>query len=382
MIHRKAYYMAQPNKGDTHQILNVSMVVMLVMIYDHVAVCAPKDCCDDIKAQLSCNFPSVDTDKVSFKHNRILCGCGIPFWLAIGMQTLWRMMRAEQTAHLYFSTLNPFFFPFFNICCKMTGKMMFTLCHNDLEHLLAPKFGRVNMHWQLINYIFKRMPFARNNKLLVLGKSIKDGLHDIVPPHTYENTFCIIHPYYSKVCTRQDTEKSKSLIKIGIVGAIKEKDVENLLKIDSILSGLLNVKMYSLSVYSCDWSLFHSIENRNKANRHLARDEYDAAIAGMDYLYFPYPSTSYHLSASGAVYEAILKSKPILSVSNPYFEWLFREFGEMGVLFRSTEDFRKAIERLEDSTFFRQIKENETNCAKSINPLQYYKQLENIVSSL
>lgn len=259
---------------------------------------------------------------------------------------------------------------------------MFTLCHNDLEHLLIPKFGRINLHWHLINYIFKRMSFAHNNKLLVLGKSIKKGLRDIMPPFTYKNTFCMVHPYYSKAFTSQDTEATTNLIKIGVVGAIKEKDVSNLLKIDSILADLPNVKMYSFSVYSCDWSLFQSIENMNKANRHLVREEYDAAIAGMDYLYFPYPSTSYRLSASGAVYEAILKYKPILSVSNPYFEWLFREFGEMGVLFRSAEDFRQAIEKLDNSIFLGQIKGNEVNCAKSINPLQYYKQLENMVSSL
>lgn len=372
-----AHYMAQPNKGDTHQILNVSMIIMLSIIYKKVIVYAPKECCEDLKIQLSQKKIQI-INKIVFIPNKIYFKSPILFWISCGLQTFKTIYKAQPSDILYFSTLNPIMFPMFNLWCYLSHKDMYTLCHNDLEYLITPKFGKINLHWHLINFIFKNMQFATHNHLIVLGDSIKNNLKGIIPSKKInKNIISICHPYYSNsIHQNSKVNPSNQYFKIGIVGAIKKKDLEQIKIINKILDTYPNIKMYSISISQEDLSQYNNLINLNKKNKHLERWEYDQIITTMDALYYPYPSSSYTLSASGAVYEAIVKGIPIISIENPYFKWLFQTFGNLGFLYNDIRDLDNILKRLKNKEEIDKIKINAQKASIYINPLNYYKILE------
>ncbi len=370
----KAVYLAQPNCGDVHEILNVSMIVMLDKIYQSVEVYAPKDCCDVLKqglANLQCNCSSIN-----FSETRVYTKKQLPFWFICGVQELFCMMK-NRKSDLFFSTLNFLWFPVFNMICSLLKGNMYTLCHNDMEHLINPIFGRVNIRWRMINYIFKKMSFSKNNYCLVLGDSIKKNLFKYAKHDTVEkNIVAINHPYYS---VNQSAEVSnqleKGVIKVAIVGTIKNKDKENIERLNKALDGIESVAVYSVSTSDFDLSSFKNITVLNKKNRHLPRKDYDGIISKMDALYFPYSSDTYRVSASGAVYEAISKQKPIISMENDYFRNLFSQFGEMGYLFKDFEELRLAFSKLFDLKWIELLKQNASDASDYLLPVNYYRVL-------
>lgn len=75
----------------------------------------------------------------------------------------------------------------------------------------------------------------------------------------------------------------------------------------------------------------------------LSRAELAARIGRLDYALFLYPPEEYELTASGSILEAINYEKPILSLRNDYFGYLFEKFGAFGVLFNSVDEMIAAL---------------------------------------
>lgn len=374
----KAVYLAQPNCGDVHEILNVSMIIILDKIYQNVEVHAPKNCCEVLKQGLS-NL-QYKYSSIHFFETRVFTKKQLPFWIVCGVQELLCMLK-NRNSDLFFSTLNFLWFPIFNMISFLQKGNLYTLCHNDMEHLINPIFGHVNIRWRLINYIFKKMTFSKNNYCLVLGESIKKNLFKCAKHNTVEkNIIAINHPYYS---VGQSAEVSNQLgdkvIKFAIVGTIKNKDKENIEQLNKAIDGIKSVAVYSISTSDLDLSPFKNITVLNKENRHLPRKDYDEIISKMDALYFPYSSNAYRVSASGAVYEAISKHKPIVSMENDYFRDLFSQFGEMGYLFKNFSELRTIFLQLNDKGKIRILQENALRASEYLSPENYYKTFENII---
>lgn len=374
----KAVYLAQPNCGDVHEILNVSMIVMLDKIYQSVEVYAPKDCCDVLKQGLA-NL-QYNCFSIRFSETRVYTKKQLPFWFICGVQELFCMLK-NRKSDLFFSTLNFLWFPVFNMICFLLKGNMYTLCHNDMEHLINPIFGRVNIRWRLINYIFKKMSFSKNNYCLVLGESIKDNLFKCARRRTVEgNIIAMNHPYYSVNRSAEVSKQlKKGIIKIAIVGSIKNKDKNNIEQLNKALEGIDFVSVYCVSTSDFDLSVYSNIVMLNKENEHLPRTQYDELIAEMDALYFPYSSNTYRVSASGAVYEAISKQKPIISTKNDYFKSIFSQFGEMGYLFNDFDGLKMAFLDLQNSERIETFRKNAFDASLYLSPGKYYKVFEMMI---
>ena len=371
-----AHYMAHPNIGDTHQILNTSMILMLGEIYDKVIVYAPKDCCLDLEKQV-CNQNACLSTQITYKFNKIYSQRQFLFWITCGFQTLSSMCKTKRGEDIYFSTLNWLCFPLFNLWSRLSKRRMFTLCHNDMEHLINPKTGRVNVHWHMINYIFKRLSLAKSNMFIVLGDCIAENLKKVVKQDTINNIISICHPYYNLTELKEVSVTDK--IKIGIVGTVKHNDMQNLKKINAILSDYSKIKLYNISTTSEDISIFENVVNLNSENKHMNRMEYDSCIKEMDLLYYPYPRTSYRVSASGAVFEAIVKCKPIIAEANPYVEWIFDKFGDLGYLYNDKIDLKKCIDGIVSQQQSLLIKENLEHAKRYLDPKHLYMELKRII---
>lgn len=380
MKYLRAHYMAHPNVGDTHQILNVSMIVMLAKIYKEVVVYAPADCCDDLRAQINVLDKQL-AGHITYITNKILSHKQFPFWLSCGLQTLVSLMKTRKGEDVFFSTLNWLCFPVFNIWCKLSKRHMYTLCHNDLEHLIDPKLGKINVRWHLINYIFKSMSLAKYNMLIVLGDSIADNLNGIINAKTYQyHILSMCHPYYSLTSSTNSGFHIHGITNIGIVGAVKPKDFNSIMNINRILSHYPQVKLYNISTTSVDISRLGNIINLNQQNKHFGREDYDRIIEKMDMLFYPYPANSYRLSASGAVFEAIVKRKPILAMENPYFKWLFEKFGTLGYLFTDYAELESCFKDIETNGLNTEVLDNLSKAKKIVNPLCMFHELKSILN--
>ena len=369
--------MAQSNNGDKHEILNASMLVMLAYIFDKVIVYAPKSCCNVLKRRLA-NGNGRELKKITYKETRFYSKFKYKQWVA-GLQILYAMLKTDKNCYIFFSEINSYFFVIYNMYSRCVQRRMFSLCHSDLEMLNTCKCK--NLQCYLNNYIFKKMNFAPTNKMLVLGDSIKRNLKSIVSERTFSNIITMIHPYYSDLADNASHYKRENIIHIGIVGAIKEKDIKNFRSLDCAISNMENVKVYSLSKFYGRPHEIHNIINLNKDGNHLERGEYDRIISDMDVLYYPYPSDSYRLSASGAIYEAIVKGIPILAEENTYFQWLFDSFGEMGILYKGTPNWSEMLKELQDQEHILLWKENMRRAAEYINPHNYCHTFKSLIKN-
>jgi hypothetical protein len=76
----------------------------------------------------------------------------------------------------------------------------------------------------------------------------------------------------------------------------------------------------------------------------VPRVQYARLLVEITYAVFVYPSNSYHLRASGALFDAICAIKPIIALRNPYFEYVFGLVGDIGYLCDSMSELRAVCE--------------------------------------
>lgn len=364
--------MAFTNTDKGHEMINVSIIIMLCKLFKKVEVYAPKKCCDNLFYLLEeigfqgGNLQFINVDN-TFRRS-------IPRWIYGGFSSFYYLLSTSKKDVVFFSTINPFAFPLLNFISKHRGIKMIHLCHNDLEYLWQEKHEGINLHYHLINYIFKKMILAPSTFFLVLGDSIKVNIENYVREQTYQQIFSMMHPYMAFPHIENNYQLSSIAdIKIGIVGTVyKNKGWELLKSLDKILALFPHIQVFFSSVaVDCDLTELKNINNLNANSSQLDRGIYNSIISQMDYLFFPYPYDSYKLSASGAVYEAIVNSKPIIAPKNDYFDFLFQRFGKMGFLYEN-EDKLKSVFASLDVTEKELMISNMIKAQEYIAPFKYY----------
>jgi len=92
--------------------------------------------------------------------------------------------------------------------------------------------------------------------------------------------------------------------------------------------------------------------------RALSREDFDKYAHEIDYSVFCYPSESYKLTASGAFFDALSFVKPIIALRNPFFEYYFKQLGDIGYLCQNYEEMLDVvidlIRRKEDEPYINQ----------------------------
>ena len=92
-----------------------------------------------------------------------------------------------------------------------------------------------------------------------------------------------------------------------------------------------------------------------------SRESFDKHVSELDYILFFYPVDSYRLTASGAIYDAIMQEIPIISIKNEYFTYLFDKYGRFGYLFDNVDNIfsfiKSGLKRGNDFFNFLDIKQ-------------------------
>lgn len=240
-----------------------------------------------------------------------------------------------------------------NACNKITRKKIVVFCHGEMEGVVSDTFKAGLLSKILISlgrrfFLNKNIKISEGLYFSVMGKAIKDNLSKIIDQDKIDHFICVDHPYiFLKEITPVMQNK---VIEIGTAGAINEIKGLNLLVklwqgIPVTLKDKVNFSITGVIFGDREYLAGIGIDIPAKKGT-LPRSEYDERISKLDYLLFLYPTDSYRVTASGAIMDAIAYQKPILSLRNDYFQYLFDTFGEFGYLFDNMEQMKQKIETI------------------------------------
>lgn len=270
--------------------------------------------------------------------------------------------------YLYVNYNNPFALPFILILNTFLKKKVLIICHGELE-LFATKVSRRKLSFlytSLNKLSFKYLLKNSKVKIIVLGKSIKNNLLNIFPQIS-DNVIAINHPYIFKEIKRHHHKLNKSLT-IGTVGVLTpQKGLNELIDISQYFSkeintGALKIKVIGKTINTLNKHNYKNIEWSSEI--FIPREVFDKEIDSLDFILYLYPKESYKLTASGAIFDAISREKPIIALNNAYFQETIGNFN-VGYLCNSLAELKSKIEYLLSQNS-KEIKETFINDIKAI----------------
>jgi len=266
------------------------------------------------------------------------------------------LFKIKKDTIAFYNNVNPFSLSFINFFNKFLKRNVAMFCHGELEWC----FGEERNPGILEKMCAKSLNnfFTSNNTrlsddimFLVLGDNIKNNLKKHISSDIYNKLYSIDHPNLEiNKSLPKINKKNKTPLNIGLVGSVRKTKggTFDFISLAKILSQeLLNEKL-KLSVVGSVNVYQEELKSAgvNIPEGFLSREEYGEKIAELDYILFVYGKDSYKYIASGALFEALLAEKPIIALKNDYFEYIFKKYGEFGILLDSIDEMAELIKKL------------------------------------
>lgn len=265
-----------------------------------------------------------------------------------------------------------------NFGSKLFAKNVLICTHSELETVITSRGGKTTYWGWLMNNFYQKTNIGARLRILALGDHILNNLSGLIPKENLAKFISIDHPYFQTeqpVCKEFHPQD----IHIGVVGVISinpSRGFVNLLQFAKQISSYKNVKLHIIGRMDLEFQsqLSEYAVLENPENRYLPKSKYEELVKRMDYLYYPYPKDSFKLTASGAIYEAILNKRPPLMHANSYFKYLECKFGKFGVFIDECEA-EELKEKLADASLYHSICGQLNYISKQIHPTSLSKVL-------
>lgn len=368
--------------GSYHEVINQAYLMMISNLYKKVTYIADKSACDNLKLLLTkCHF---DYSNVHFEEKYIKCHKfrrpGLTYLarlLKVSVMNFVYYNRCEKDEDVFFN--NNLFFAIILISIFSKKKNnIYDLCHNEMEfidkqtsHSLTTDI--LSLYFRLV---FCWMRLSEKFHFILLSPKMVEYFNSFISPKNQKRMFWIDHSYIRpEIKIETDYKISNECIKIGIPGAITP--LRGLDTLKQILSHITNdnICIYALSTCSEEINDKHFIM-LNSSNKLLPFEKYNAYVQSMDAMLLLYDTNSYKLTASGAILESIWNEKPIIALTNAYFEYLFDKFGTLGVLCNDVKTLIEEIDKFRANSLYR---ENISSAKNSLYPESVQTQLFKIV---
>jgi len=264
-----------------------------------------------------------------------------------------------------------------NFLSKLLKRKVVLCAHVDLETVNYKGKGH---YWYLVNRFYSHQSLSPYLRILVLGDNIKQNLKNYISVDRLRFFISSDHPYYS-YRVNEDHAINSNTIHIGVVGSItqgKQRGGDNLLSFAKAMSKYQYVEIHIISRVHKDLmeKLTPYVHIENEKGAYLSKEEYERFISQMDYLYYPYPSDCFKLTASGAIFESIVNKKPALMYSNSYFKYLNQKYGRFGYFIDEFESLDKLVLMLGDVEEYAKLCNSTVQITNQIHPKELYKSLE------
>jgi hypothetical protein len=248
-----------------------------------------------------------------------------------------------------------------NALNKVLHKRIIMFRHGSMEMLQTNTANKGIFYWfenKLTRQFFLNPKVKITDRLhfFVLGDVILKNLSNLLSIDKIKQFHSIDHPYnFDENVIAKKIDRNLKL-QIGTVGVFSEyKGGSYLLQLVEILKekGLdkVNVSVTGKIDYDLRFLQRAGIDlPANEGKNMVSNEEMNLRIDRLDFILYFYPSTTYQLTASGAIFDAINRKRPIIALRNDYFEYIFSKFGAIGYLVDSISEMANIIYRISNGT--------------------------------
>jgi hypothetical protein len=273
---------------------------------------------------------------------------------------LFILLLLNKKSVIVFNYNNLFSLKIMNSLNNLLGKRIIIFCHGELE-LLSVYSNKLGLQAKILKRLainfFDNENIVVSEKLrfIVLGDCILENLKKRLGNNMSNKFFSIDLPYIFK--ENNNNELRNKTINFGTIGVVnKNKNMENIIDLTNIFSedidkGRILFSITGPILVNKRYIFNANIDVPDNNNKELKRDEYNKRLGDIDYFIFFYDHRSYNYTASGSVFDVINFEKPMIALKNKYFEYLFRKYGEFGVLVNSIDEMKDLIREIINNGF-------------------------------
>lgn len=340
----KAYYIDSFCADGEHEVFNAASLCMFAHVYDKISYYGGSHslkCMARIIREYPINSRCHTIYTLRKRHNTKLR------YVVSFLHNLRFLLFAPRHVTLIYNYTNPLFLKTANALNKIFRRKILVTCHGEMDGLRAKVRYSSREKWVRNFFLDEKLTPDRNIHYLVLGESILRNLRPLLLPAFQSRFLSVDHPYIDSATEKYESV-GKNKIRIGTIGIpAGKKGIDSVIRLATV-NQKNNCYEFSLNGYI--GHIGDRLETIRKAgiempdtSEFLSRAELAARIGRLDYALFLYPPEEYELTASGSILEAINYEKPVLSLRNDYFSYLFEKFGAFGVLFDSVDEMIAAL---------------------------------------
>lgn len=276
------------------------------------------------------------------KNNRIWCFFSV-LWLFI--RTFWANISKSQKVLLLsideFNLLSVRILSFFFSNFRIIG-----VVHSILNYLEREKKQNILkfIASKLLGFNSWFLNFNRPNcNFLILGEQISQHLLKKFP-FMKRSIISVHHPYFFQDSFEKKCDKQ---IKIGFLGVgSPAKGIEAFIGLSNYFKNNPKVKFYLLGKLDYEIpneEIHFEIPFREKM---CSYSELCKISQTMDYYLFVLKPEEYLLRASGTFFDAVNFERPLISLQNPFLDYYFDLFDDIGYQAEDLEKLKQVIENL------------------------------------
>ena len=263
-------------------------------------------------------------------------------------QNLLLYSKCSSERIVVFNYNNVFALRLLNFACKIKKTKLIVVCHGEMDLLQDDRGGLLaKLNRKILKSFFYHSSIAHNFHFIVLGDSIYKNLKSCIPANSYKHFFSINHPYYIESKPYEHRTKSIRELNLGLIGTLSvEKGLESFMNFVELLDEKQIKCNYSIvgRLNTHDYDDFMNMHNIDIAWNYLSREEMEERVSRLDCVLYFYPSNSYKLIASGAIFDPISMRIPVVAIKNDFFEYVFREIKYPAYLCNDINEMASIIE--------------------------------------
>lgn len=267
------------------------------------------------------------------------------------------LLKSAGPDDLIFLSITQFtcFYYFRKLKQKFPHIPVIACLHGDLDFLYFPTslYEKYNarVHMKLLKLKADRFRFLLLNKI---AKKIlvKDGYLNAAEAIEIEHPYSELSKEYSPVTLSglplkvahigsMELRRKNSHFTYELARQLKDKIENKQLEVEAI--GLITP---SVVPYKNKWVTEIVGNEQDDKPKYLTRAQYEDALAGIHFSLFFLPEHEYVFRASGAIVDTIIFEKPVITLRHPYFDYLFREAGNVGFMVESIEEMNTLLDQI------------------------------------
>ena len=244
-----------------------------------------------------------------------------------------------------------------NMLNKVIRKRIILFRHGSMEMLRTNPAGK-GMFYRFENKLNKQFFLNKDLRIsddlhfFVLGDIIFKNLSVLLSEDKMKHFHSIEHPYVFDKNSLKRHREINSQLNVGTLGVFNEyKGGRSILELAKILKfkGIDNVNISITGKIDFDISILRDAAidlPSNDGESMVSIVELKNRINQLDFILYFYPKDTYKLTASGALFEAINRKRPIIAIRNEYFEYIFNKYGSIGYLVDTLDEMADIIYRI------------------------------------